>query len=50
MLTRREWMHRLNQEIHEVTECTEYDWTDKERLLLDIRKSLQYLENSDDRH
>jgi hypothetical protein len=44
MLTRSQWMHRLNQEIHEVTECGDYDWTDKERFLVDIRKSIQSLQ------
>ena len=44
MLTRNQWMHRLNQEVHEVMECTDYDVMDKERFLIDIRKSIKSLQ------
>ena len=43
MLTQSDWNHRLNKEIHEVMECADLDTMDKERLLLDIRKTIQAL-------
>ena len=48
MLTRSQWMHRLNLEIHEVMECGDLDVREKDILTADILKSIRYLNERED--
>lgn len=50
MMTREEWQHQLNQELHEVMECGELNALEKDVLTADILKSIRYLNEREEDH